>query len=45
MLWLYVGSFMVLLGVEMNAVLARMAEEREQTEIIQSDGRADKPNL
>jgi membrane protein len=45
MLWLYVGSFMVLLGVEMNAVLARMAEEREQTEIIQSDDRADKPNL
>jgi membrane protein len=45
MLWLYVGSFMVLLGVEMNAVLARMAEEQEQTEIIQSDGRADKPNL
>ncbi len=45
MLWLYVGSYMVLLGVEMNAVLARMAEERKQTEIIQSDGRADKPNL
>lgn len=45
MLWLYVGSFMVLLGVEMNAVLARMTEEREQTEIIQSDGRVDKPNL
>ncbi|HVF00678.1 MAG TPA: YihY/virulence factor BrkB family protein [Rubrobacteraceae bacterium] len=45
MLWLYVGSFMVLLGVEMNAVLARMAEEQEQTEIIQSEGRADKPNL
>ena len=45
MLWLYVGSFMVLLGVEMNGVLVRMAEEREHAELIQSDGRADKPNL
>ncbi len=44
MLWLYVGSFMVILGVEMNAVLARMAEERKDTKIIQSDSRADKPN-
>jgi membrane protein len=45
MLWLYVGSFMVILGVEVNAVLARMAEERKHVEIIQSDSRADKPNL
>jgi membrane protein len=44
MLWLYVGSFMIILGVEMNAVLARMAEERKDTKIIQSDSRADKPN-
>jgi membrane protein len=44
MLWLYVGSFMVILGVEMNAVLARMTEERKDTKIIQSDSRADKPN-
>ena len=34
MLWLYVGSFMIILGVEMNAVLARMTEERKDTKII-----------
>src|SRR5918997_5620630 len=45
MLWLYTGSFMVILGVEMNAVLARMAEERKHAGIIQSDSWAGKPNL
>jgi hypothetical protein len=35
---------MVILGVEINAVLARMTEERKDTKIIQSDSRADKPN-
>ncbi len=37
MLWLYVGSFMVLIGVEMNAVLARMTEERKGTELVRPE--------
>src|ERR671920_1676628 len=35
MLWLYVTGLMVLIGAEMNAVLARMAEERKETKIVQ----------
>ena len=37
MLWLYVTGFMVILGVEMNAVLARLAEERKDNEIIRPE--------
>ena len=37
MLWLYVGSFMVLIGTEMNAVLARMAEERRGIEHVRPE--------
>jgi len=37
MLWLYVWSFMVLIGVEINAVLARMAEERKGIELVRSE--------
>ncbi len=37
MLWLYVGSLMVLIGVEMNAVLARMAEERKGIELVRRE--------
>lgn len=44
MLWLYVGSFMVIVGVEMNAVLARMVEERKGAEIVQSKHPADDNN-
>ena len=40
MLWLYVTGLMVLIGAEINAVLARMAEERKDTEIIQPQGSA-----
>ena len=34
MVWLYSTGLMVLIGAEMNAVLARMAEERKGTEIV-----------
>ena len=36
MLWLYVTGLMVLLGLEINAVLARMAEERKGVELVQT---------
>jgi membrane protein len=32
MLWLYVMGFMVIIGIEINAVLARVAEERKDNE-------------
>jgi membrane protein len=35
MVWLYSTGLMVLIGAEMNAVLARMAEERKHTQIVQ----------
>jgi uncharacterized BrkB/YihY/UPF0761 family membrane protein len=34
MLWLYVTGLMVLVGAEVNAVLARAAEERKDTMIV-----------
>lgn len=34
MLWFYVTAFMVLLGMEINAVLVRMAEEKKETGIV-----------
>jgi membrane protein len=37
MLWLYVTGLMVLLGVEINAVLARRAEERKGIELVQTE--------
>lgn len=42
MLWLYIVTFMVLIGIEINAVLARMAEERDDAEIFRSDRPVDK---
>ena len=41
MLWLYVMGFMVIVGVEINAVLARIAEEREDAEIVGYEDPAD----
>jgi membrane protein len=38
MLWLYVTGLMVLVGAEINAVLARMAEERKDIKIVQPQG-------
>ena len=35
MLWLYVTGLMVLLGLEINAVLARVAEEKKGIEVVQ----------
>lgn len=37
MLWLYITGLMVLVGVEINAVLARMAEERKGVEIVRPE--------
>jgi membrane protein len=37
MLWLYVTGLMVLLGLEINAVLARAAEERKGIELVQTE--------
>jgi membrane protein len=37
MLWLYVTGLTVLIGTEMNAVLARMAEERKGVELVQAE--------
>ena len=37
MLWLYVTGLMVLLGLEINAVLARMGEERKGIELVQTE--------
>ena len=34
MLWLYVTGLMVLVGAEVNAVLARAAEERKDIKIV-----------
>jgi len=36
MIWLYVTGLMVLLGLEINAVLARAAEERKGIELVQT---------
>jgi membrane protein len=36
MVWLYVTGLMVLLGLEMNAVLARAAEERKGIELVRT---------
>jgi membrane protein len=41
MLWLYVTGLTVLIGVEMNAVLARMAEERKGVELVQAEDEAE----
>src|SRR5215204_5705946 len=37
MLWLYGTGLMVLLGLEINAVLARMGEERKGIELVQTE--------
>jgi membrane protein len=40
MLWLYVTGLTVLIGIEMNAVLARMAEERKGVELVRAEDEA-----
>src|SRR5215213_2867913 len=42
MLWLYVTGLMVLLGLEINAVLARTAEERKGIELVQTKQSGDR---
>jgi membrane protein len=39
MLWLYAMGLMVLVGVEINAVLARRAEEKKGVELVQQEDR------
>ena len=41
MLWLYVTGLMVLIGTEMNAVLARLAEERKDVELVRAEDEAE----
>ncbi len=40
MLWLYVTGLTILIGVEMNAVLARLAEERKGVELVRAEDEA-----
>src|SRR5215217_5731454 len=42
MVWLYVTGLMVLLGLEINAVLARAAEERKGIELVQKKHSGDR---
>jgi len=37
MLWLYVMGLMVLVGVEINAVLARRAEDKKGVELVRAE--------
>ena len=39
-LWLYVTGLTVLIGAEMNAVLARIAEEKKGIELVQTEDEA-----
>ncbi len=41
MLWLYVTGLTALIGVEMNAVLARIAEEKKGVELVQTEDEAE----
>ncbi len=41
MLWLYAVGLMVLVGVEINAVLARRAEDKKGIELVHKDNPAD----
>jgi len=41
MLWLYVTGLMVLVGLEINAVLARVAEEKKGIEIVKTEQSGD----
>jgi membrane protein len=44
MLWLYVTGLTVLIGAEMNAVLARTAEEKKGVELVREEGPGDEAN-
>ncbi len=41
MLWLYVTALTVLIALEMNAVLARMAEEQKGIDLVQPESPVD----
>jgi membrane protein len=41
MLWLYITGLTVLIGVEMNAVLARIAEEKKGIELVRTEDEAE----
>ena len=43
-LWLYVTGLTVLIGTEMNAVLARRAEIRKCVELVQEESPVDDPD-
>ena len=43
MLWIYVTSYMVLVGIETNAVLAQMVEKKKEAKIIQSRRAEEEP--
>jgi membrane protein len=45
MLWFYVTGLMVLVGAEINAVLARMAEERKDTKIVRPQGSEEQSSI
>jgi membrane protein len=44
MLWLYYTALVVLIGVEMNAVLARMTEEHKGVDLVQGEPLTDENN-
>jgi membrane protein len=45
MLWLYVTGLTVLIGTEMNAVLARLAEEKKGVELVREEAPGDEANV
>lgn len=44
LIWLFIVGLMVLIGLEMNAVLAQMAEEKKGVDLVRGEDRADDAN-